>query len=492
DEMYALGSNCSLCLGLGDTVGTFEPRRVDLMSKKSVIKIAAGSGPHVCALTSNGDVWSWGHNTYHQVFWNSSTNPSSTPIHVTSNLLGKRVVDISCGSYHTLALTDEGEVYAWGQNNCGQIGSGSTTNQPTPRKITAGIGTRQVVAIACGQISSFAVLDTGEVFSWGYNGNGQLGLGTNANQPNPCRVTNLNGVVIQKVVSGNAHTLLLSDDGTIYSFGSNTYGQLGTGSKSNQTSPIKVAANLGRFIDIAASHYIHISAAITQDGKSYMWGQCRSHSITQPFETPLESMHDVFASFAIPAVSYRSVELSSSPSNRVLDSLSQAFDDQKTSDFIFIVEKKPIHVHKAILRVRCEHFRSMFGSNWEESSKGELEMTQYSYPVYYAFLQYLYTDEVEVAPEEGIGLLDLANSYCETDLKLKCERLIRNGITVENVAMLYSAAIRFDAKGLEDYCFRFALIHLTAVVQTDAFNRLDETTLKSFITKAALNGAFRH
>ena len=200
----------------------------------------------------------------------------------------------------------------------------------------------------------------------------------------------------------------------------------------------------------------------------------------------------MFASFATPAVTFRPLELSKSPVNRVLNSLSQAFDDEKTSDFKFIVEGKPINVHKAILRVRCEHFRSMFGTNWDESDKSELQMTQYSYPVYYAFLQYLYTDEVSIAPEEGIGLLDLANSYCESDLKEKCERLIRNGITIDNVAMLYSAAIKFDARGLEDYCFRFALVHLTAVVQTEAFNKLDESTLKAFITKAALNGAFRH
>ena len=127
-----------------------------------------------------------------------------------------------------------------------------------------------------------AVLDTGEVFSWGYNGNGQLGNGTNANQPNPTKVSGLNGIVIQKVVCGNAHTLLLSDDGAIYAFGSNSYGQLGTGSKANQTSPIRIAPNLGRFVDIAASHYNHISSALSQDGKSYMWGQCRGHSITTP------------------------------------------------------------------------------------------------------------------------------------------------------------------------------------------------------------------
>jgi RCC1 and BTB domain-containing protein len=186
------------------------------------------------------------------------------------------------------------------------------------------------------------------------------------------------------------------------------------------------------------------------------------------------------------------MELSSSPVNRVLDSLSQAFDDQRTSDLKFNIDGRYIHVHKAILRVRCEHFRSMFQSSWDEDSKSEIEVTQFPFGVYHAFLQYLYTDEVNVPPEEAIGLLDLANSYCECDLKQKCERLIRHGISIENVAMLYAAAIKFEAKSLEEYCFRFALVHLTAVVQTEAFNKLDELTTKNFIIKAALNGAFKH
>ncbi|GFT24725.1 RCC1 and BTB domain-containing protein 1 [Trichonephila clavipes] len=90
------------------------------------------------------------------------------------------------------------------------------------------------------------------------------------------------------------------------------------------------------------------------------------------------------------------------------------------------------------------------------------------------------------------GLLDLANSYCEVQLKKHCECIIKHGITVENVAMLYAAAIKYCAKELEDFCFGFALNHLTAVAQTEAFNKLDEPTLKNFIYKAARHGAFKY
>ena len=66
--------------------------------------------------------------------------------------------------------------------------------------------------------------------------------------------------------------------------------------------------------------------------------------------------------------------------------------------------------------------------------------------MYRAFLHYLYTDQVDLPPEDAIGLLDLANSYCEQQLKRRCERIIRQGITVDNVAMLYATAIKYQVQ----------------------------------------------
>jgi alpha-tubulin suppressor-like RCC1 family protein len=86
------------------------------------------------------------------------------------------------------------------------------------------------------------------VYGWGYNGNGQLGLGSSVNQLNPCRVLNLQGIVITKVVCGYAHTMALSDVGALYVWGANSYGQLGTGNRSNVSLPVHVASEIGRFV----------------------------------------------------------------------------------------------------------------------------------------------------------------------------------------------------------------------------------------------------
>lgn len=491
DQFFALGSNCSGCLGLGDSTGVLEPKKVETLCGKNVKGIAYGSGPHVLAFTDLGELYSWGHNGYCQL-GNGSANPVQSPIVIGTNLLEKKVIEVACGSHHSMALTADGEVYAWGQNNCGQIGSNTTTNQLTPRKVTSCIGGRISVSVVCGQTSSMAVLDNGEVYGWGYNGNGQLGIGNNTNQSNPCRVINLQGVVIVQVVCGYAHTMALSDEGVLYAWGANSYGQLGTCNKTNLVSPTRIAPEMGRIVEIAASHYNHISAALTQTSKVYMWGQCRGQSVTVPTETPFQSMHDVFACFASPAVTWTPIHLDVSSNSTVVDSLRAAFDDPATSDIKFSVDNKLIHAHKIILKIRCEHFRSMFQDPWEEASKDTVEITQFSYTVYRAFLQYLYTDEVDLAPSNAIGLLDLANSYFEQQLKRHCERIIKRGITVDNAAVLYAAAIKFEAKELEEFCFRFAVNHLTAVAQTEAFYQLDEGTVKHFICKAAQRGAFKY
>ncbi|XP_067014557.1 RCC1 and BTB domain-containing protein 1 isoform X2 [Anabrus simplex] len=490
DEVFAIGSNAAGCLGLGDLNSTLEPRKVEGLCQKKVKGFAYGSGPHVIAFTEAGELYSWGHNGYCEL-GNGSSNQCLAPILVQNALSTKHIIEVACGSHHSLALTDEGEVFAWGQNNCGQVGSGVSTNQSAPRRVNSGISTKRCVSIACGQTSSMAVTDAGEVYGWGYNGNGQLGLGNNINQMSPNRVATLQGVVVTKIVCGYAHTMAMSDVGMLYTWGANSYGQLGTGNKTNSNLPVLVAADIGRIVDIAATHYTHISAVMTQSFRVYMWGQCRGQSVSTPVLTPFPSLHDVFASFATPSVMWQPMEVDDQASEKVADSVRNAFNDPDTSDLTIMVSGQSIHVHKSILKIRCQHFRSMFQDHWQEDSQRIIEMDQFSYSVYYAFLHYLYTDEVNLSPEGALELLVLASAYCETDLKWRCEQIIKQGITVENAAMLYAAAIEYHAKELEDFCFKFSLNHMTAIIQTEGFDNLDGQTLKNFIRKAARAGAFK-
>ncbi|XP_065807795.1 RCC1 and BTB domain-containing protein 1 isoform X2 [Labrus bergylta] len=491
NEVFVVGFNSSSCLGTGDSLSTVVPKKLDFLRGKKVVSLSYGSGPHVLLATEDGQLFVWGHNGYSQL-GNGTANQGLSPVLVTSNLQNKKVKEVSCGSHHSMALTHDGEVFAWGYNNCGQVGSGNTANQPYPRRVTGSMQGKTTVSITCGQTSSMALIDNGEVYGWGYNGNGQLGIGNNGNQLQPCRLTTLQGLCISQIVCGYGHCLAQTDEGLLYAWGANTYGQLGTGNKSNQLSPVQIMTDKERIVEVAACHSTHTSAAKTQSGQVYMWGQCRGQSIVAPHLTHFTSTDDVFACFATPSVMWRLTSMEHDDFLTVTEALRKEFDSPETADLKFSIDGKCIHVHKAVLKIRCEHFRSMFRSQWTEDQQDVIEIGQFSYPVYRSFLQFLYTDTVDLPPEDAIGLLDLATSYCENRLKRLCQQIIKRGITVENAFTLLSAAIRYDAEDLEVFCFRFCVNHLTQVTQTGAFWQVDGGMLKEFISRASRCGAFKN
>ncbi|XP_069745782.1 RCC1 and BTB domain-containing protein 2-like isoform X3 [Narcine bancroftii] len=432
DEVFTLGTNCSGCLGTGDIQSTIEPRKIEILCGKRITHLSYGSGPHVVLTTSDGDVYAWGNNGYSQL-GNGTATQGLAPCQVSTNLQHKKVIEVACGSHHSMTLTSDGEVYGWG-----------------------------------------------------YNGNGQLGLGSNGNQPTPCRLAALQGIHVCQIVCGYAHALALTDEGLLYSWGSNAYGQLGSGVKSNQSCPIQIMVDRERVVEIAACHPTHTSAAKTQCGQVYMWGQCRGQSVILPHLTHFTRTDDVFACFATPAVTWRLLSVESDNHLTVAQSMKKEFDSTATSDLKFLVDGKTLHAHKAVLKIRCEHLRSML------HDEDVIEIDQFSYPVYRAFLEYLYTDSVNLPPEDAIGLLDLAAFYGENSLKTICEQTIKQGISVENAITLLSAAIKYQAKGLEEFCFKFCVNHLTAVTQTRGFVDMDHELLKDFISKAGKHGAFRN
>nr|XP_020447547.1 RCC1 and BTB domain-containing protein 1-like isoform X2 [Monopterus albus] len=488
NELFVVGLNCSSCLGTGNTVSTIVPKKLDFLKGKKVISLSYGSGPHVLLATGDGQVFAWGHNGYSQL-GNRTTNQGLSPVtpHIPS-----KVTEVACGSYHSMALTWDGELFAWGYNNCGQIGSGSTTSQPFPRKVAGCLVGRTVVGITCGLASSFALLNNGEVHAWGYNGNGQLGVGNSTNQLMPCCLAALKGLRIHQIVSGYGHCLALTDEGLLFAWGANTYGQLGTGNKGTYLSPVQIMEGKDRFVEVAACHSTNTSAAKTQSGQVYVWGQCRGQSVVLPHLTEFTNTDNVFACFATPSVMWRLMSVEHDDFLTVAEALRKEFDNPETADVAFSIKGRLIHVHKAVLKIRCEHFRSMFRSQWTEDQQMVITIDQFSYPVYRAFLQFLYTDTVSLPPEDAIDLLDLATSYCERHLKRLCQQIIKRGITVDNAFTLLSAAIQYNAEELEDFCFKFCVRHLTEVTRTKAFWQADGGLLKQLISRASRCGAFKY
>jgi len=191
----------------------------------------AGGGHHSLALRNDGTVWAWGRNNYGQL-GDGTTTERHTPVQV-ANLTG--VQAIAGGFSHSLALRSDGTVWAWGRNSKGQLGDGTTTNRTTPVQVLNLTG---VQAIAGGFFHSLALKSDGTVWAWGYNHFGQLGDGTTANRTIPVQVADLTGV--QAIAAGSDHSLALRNDGTVWAWGWNYLGQLGDGTTANRSIPVQV------------------------------------------------------------------------------------------------------------------------------------------------------------------------------------------------------------------------------------------------------------
>jgi RCC1 and BTB domain-containing protein len=204
-------------------------------------------------------------------------------------------------------------------------------------------------------------------------------------------------------------------------------------------------------------------------------------------------MDDIFACYSTPSVTWKPIEAKHFDELGIVDALKLAFDDPKTSDIQFTVEGKTIHAHKAILRIRSEHFRCMFQGKWEENNESVLAVDEsVRFPVFRSFLHYLYTDKIDLPPEDAVDLLKLANYYCETKLRCQCETLIKQSITIENAAKLYSSAIQYNAKDLEEFTFQYMLHHLTAVIKSESFAELDGDLIKHLMVELADQNAFKY
>lgn len=234
-------------------------RRADFMITGA---ISAGED-HSAALAANGDLYTWGYNGWRQVGNGSSTDQ------LTPYLVLTGVQAVSAGAQHTLALKADGSVWAWGNAVDGRIGTGSTSGyQATPIQVTALSG---VIAIAAGRHHSLAAKSDGTVWAWGRNDTGQLGDGTTTNRATPVQVVGLEGIA--QLAAGDGYSLALQTSsaagGLVWSWGKNNVGQLGDGSVLQRTTPVLVTG-IGAATKVTAG--VASALALLSDGTVFGWG----------------------------------------------------------------------------------------------------------------------------------------------------------------------------------------------------------------------------
>ncbi|XP_029051357.2 RCC1 and BTB domain-containing protein 1-like [Osmia bicornis bicornis] len=485
DMVYAIGTNANGCLGTGDQRDTFNPIKIKSLCNQGIKTFSFGKD-HVLALSKQGLVYSRGQNDYGQLRI-GPYKPSAIPTIVRNPIRNEHITDIACGSRHFLALTNEGKVYSWG-------GSGNRINVPIKVEIRSGLIDEYIVSVTCGMEFNMIVTDKGKIYGWGENSEGQLGIDHYSSQKNPCKVAALDGIVIEKVVCGCVHTLALSTTGVLYAWGGNNSGQLGFGNQGDRFArPVKLVKHeMGRVLDVAASYCNDISVAMGERNVVFVWGRCLGLRIRVPTYTPLKHLHDAFAFYSSRRVTHQPLIVVGEPKEAsLIDWLWNAFNDPITSDLIIKVQGEPIHVHKAILKIRCSYLRRKFDEDWDKQNQSVIEIEEFSYNVYAGFLQYLYTSEINLLVEDVAEFFNLADTYSEDELKDLCMFKLKKLITIKNVILLYNNAVEYKAKEIQEYCLNFATNRITVMLRTPGFAELDDRSYKLFVMKAVEKGAFK-
>lgn len=231
--VWCWGSNLYGALGNASTTGTFVTAPVQALVLSNAKTISAG-GWHSAALKNDGTVWTWGWNLEGQL-GDGSTTDKTVPTQVPS-LSG--VIKIAAGTYHTLALKNDGTVWAWGDNLNGQVGNGTNNNDVlSPVQVS---GLTNVVSIAAGRFFSLAVKNDGTVWTWGENLYGQLGNGNTTDQSTPVQVSGLTGITSAVAATGAFHCMAYKNNNTVWSWGRNTYGNLGDNTITNSSVPVQM------------------------------------------------------------------------------------------------------------------------------------------------------------------------------------------------------------------------------------------------------------
>ena len=228
------------------------------------ISISTGQN-HACALTDLGAVKCWGYNQDGEVGDGTVQNDKPAPVNVTG--LGSGVTAISAGYKHTCALTSLGGVKCWGYNSDGQLGDGTTASSSTPVNVSGLSGV--VTAIRAGGFHTCALMQTGGVKCWGFNGFGQLGNATTSSSSTPVNVSGLSSGVSDIRLGAN-HTCALQSGG-VKCWGDNGFGQLGNGTTTQSNIPVTVAGPLPVISAISAggSH----TCALTAGNGLLCWGR---------------------------------------------------------------------------------------------------------------------------------------------------------------------------------------------------------------------------
>ncbi|KAG2456459.1 HERC2 ligase, partial [Polypterus senegalus] len=270
-KLYATGYGAGGRLGIGGTESVSTPTLLESIQHVFIKKVAVNSGgKHCLALSSEGEVYSWGEAEDGKL-GHGNRSPCDRP-RVVESLRGIEVVDIAAGGAHSACITATGELYTWGKGRYGRLGHGDSEDQLKPKLVEALQGYR-VIDVACGSgdAQTLCLTDDDTVWSWGDGDYGKLGRGGSDGCKVPMKIDSLTNLGVIKVECGSQFSVALTKSGAVYTWGKGDYHRLGHGSDDHVRRPRQVQGLQGKKVIAIATGSLHC-VCCTEDGEVYTWG----------------------------------------------------------------------------------------------------------------------------------------------------------------------------------------------------------------------------
>ncbi|CAM9290375.1 unnamed protein product, partial [Chrysoparadoxa australica] len=270
-QVWTCGQNSYGELSHGDTASRKEHTHITQLAGQEVVDVAAGN-EHTVVLTRGGAVLTAGYNDNGQC--GQGTTQRVGTLTAVEKLRGKGAVQVHAynGCEHTMVVTEDGRLYAFGYNYRGQLGHGSTNSEPLPRQVR-GMEGRRVTQVSCSYYHSVFLCEGGGAFTCGRNDFGQLGIGDTVDRKLPTAVSSLSGHEVVSLACGQYHTAVATSDGKVLACGKNDYGQLGIDSTEarHTMTVVKGALEHEHAVQLHCGYYHTLT--LTKGGAVYGFGR---------------------------------------------------------------------------------------------------------------------------------------------------------------------------------------------------------------------------
>jgi alpha-tubulin suppressor-like RCC1 family protein len=260
--LWTWGSGTQGPLGNADVTDRSTP--VTTFAGGTNWKQVSGGYRFTAAIKTDGTLWTWGRGTNGQLGTNDTTD-RSTP--VTTFAGGTNWKQVSCGSNYTSAIKTDGTLWTWGRGNDGELGNNNTTQRNTP--VTTFAGGTNWKQVSGGGFYAAAIKTDGTLWTWGRGSSGQLG-NNNTTQRNTPVTTFAGGTDWKQVMCGNNHTAAIKTDGTLWTWGRGNGGGLGNADVTNRSTPVTTFAGGTNWKQVGGGY--SDTAAIKTDGTLWTWG----------------------------------------------------------------------------------------------------------------------------------------------------------------------------------------------------------------------------